>query len=314
MKFSNSELQTFKRCKRKWWLAFYHKLRLRSEGVGPLSVGNMVHHPLEAYYGQPDRDPAVFQWQPILAAYVEERLADPRLPVDLHPRMLEDYELAKIMLAGYFGWLQEEGSDADIEVISAEREIEVYLGEILGEQVYLIGKLDTEVLYRSNGFRSFMDHKSVQELKSLPKLIEINEQLRHYGLLQRLEAIAKGTGETQFANGGVLNMIRKVKRTASSKPPYFDRAGTQHNDTVYRNFYTRVWGEVTDLLLLRKKLDAGADHQMVAYPTPGMDCDWSCPFKLICPRFDDGSDVQAIIAEQYESHDPLARYTEVEKG
>jgi len=55
LKIANSELQTFKRCKRKWWLSYYRRLHLRREGVGALSIGNMVHAPLEAYYATPDQ-------------------------------------------------------------------------------------------------------------------------------------------------------------------------------------------------------------------------------------------------------------------
>lgn len=314
MKFANTELQTFKRCKRKWYLGFYRYLRLRREGIGPLSIGNMIHAPLEAYYATPDRDPATFNWRVVLDQHYQDRLNHPEFPHDKAPVMQEEYELAKIMLAGYFEWLQEDGADADIEVIAAEREVEVYLDTILGTEVWLIAKLDTEVRLKSDGRRSFKDHKSVQELKSLPKAIELNEQFKTYGLLQRLEAIQKQTGETQFAHGGVLNMLRKVKRTGASKPPYYGRAGTSHNDDVYRNFYTRVWGEVHDLLTLRSRLDAGANHQQVAYPTPGFDCDWGCPFRQICPRMDDGSDVEALIELNYEQHDPYARYVELEKG
>jgi len=314
LKIANSELQTFKRCKRKWWLSYYRRLHLRREGVGALSIGNMVHAPLEAYYATPDRDPAIFNWRSVLDAHYQERLNHPEFPYDKAAEMQADYELAQVMLAGYFGWLMEEGADSDIEVIAAEREVEVYLDTILGVQVHLIAKLDTEIRLRSDGRRGFSDHKTVQEMKSLPKMIELNEQFRTYGLLQRLEAVQRGTGETQFAHGGVLNMLRKVKRTAASKPPYYGRAGVVHNDEVYRTFYTRVWGEVYDLLTLRARLDAGADHQQVAYPTPGMDCDWACPFKLVCPRFDDGSDVETMLAGEYEQYDPYARYVEVEKG
>jgi hypothetical protein len=314
LKVANSEIQTMKRCKRKWWLSYYVKLRLRKEGVGALAVGNMVHFPLEIYYSQQVRNPETFDWKTPLDGYYQQRLADPAFPHDKAPAMQADYELASIMLAGYFQWLVEEGMDSDIEVISAEREVEVFLDTILGVPVHLIAKLDTEILLKSNGWRSFMDHKSVQTVKDLPKIIEMNEQLKMYGLIQRLEAHQKQTGEQQFAHGGMLNQLRKVKRTAASNPPYYDRAGVNHNDEVYATMYRRVWGEVYDLLTLRVRLDDGADHQQVAYPTPSRDCDWDCPFKTICPRFDDGSDVGAIIAEQYEQHDPLARYTEIEKG
>jgi hypothetical protein len=319
LKVSNSELRALKRCKRKWWLSYYLRLRPVHDGVGPLSVGNMIHHPLEMYYADPNRDPATFNWEGYVAAYFQERLQDVRFPEHLHPAMTEDFELAKIMLRGYFEWLQEDGADSDIDVISAEREVEVYLDTILETPVFLISKLDTEVRLKGTGLRGFMDHKSVANVKDLPKLIELDEQLRFYGLIQRMEALAKAheTGnppETEWAHGGMLNMLRKVKRTAKANPPFYGRAGVRHNDTVYSTFHTRVWGEVYDLLTLRARLDSGADPQQVAYPTPTRDCDWDCPFKLICPRFDDGSDVLAIIQTQYETHDPLSRYTEIEKG
>lgn len=314
LKVANSEIQTMKRCKRKWWLSYYLRLRLRREGVGALSVGNMVHFPLEIYYRGQERNPETFDWRTPLAEHYQERLAHPEFPHDKAPEMQADYELASIMLKGYFEWLTEEGMDSDIEIVSAEREVEVFLDQILGWDVHLIAKLDTEIRLKSNGWRSFMDHKSVANVKDLPKIIEMNEQLKMYGLIQRLEAHQRQTGEQQFAHGGVLNQIRKVKRTAKSNPPYYDRAGVMHNDEVYATFYRRVFGEVYDLLTLRARLDAGNDHQQVAYPTPTRDCSWDCPFLLICPRFDDGSDVGAIIAEQYEQHDPYARYVELEKG
>jgi hypothetical protein len=314
LKLSNSEIQAHNRCKRKWMLGHHYGYRLRREGVGALSVGNMIHFPLEVYYADPNRDPATFDWRAPLDQHYQERLNHPEFPHDKAPEMQAEYELAQIMLAGYFQWLTEEGADSDIEVISAERELEVFFDTILGVPVYLIGKLDTEVRLKSSGLRAFMDHKSVQNVKDLPKQIEINPQLKYYGLLQRMEAVAKGTGEVEFAHGGMLNMLRKVKRTAKSNPPFYDRAGTTHNDEVYRTFHTQVWGKAYDLLTTKQRLDAGGNHQQVAPPSPGFDCDWGCPFKLICPRFDDGSDVQAILDAQYELHDPLQRYQEVEKG
>ena len=314
LKISNSELQTYKRCKRKWWLSYYLRLRLRFEGVGPLSVGNMVHHPLEMYYANPQRDPATFDWDRILAAYVQERQNDPRLPAELHPQMLADYELAKIMLRGYFEWLQEDGADSEFLVTSAEREVEVYLDTILGVEVYLISKLDTEVQLKSTGLRAFMDHKTVQNLKDLAKGIGRNEQLRFYGLVQRMKAFADGATDQQFAHGGMLNMLRKVKRTATANPPFYGRAGVTHNDETYRTFYTRVWGEVFDLITTRNRLDQGLNHHQVVYPTPTKDCAWDCPFEKVCHMFDDGSDVGSVLAAEYEDHDPLARYQEVEKG
>lgn len=314
MKISNSELRAFKRCRRKWWLAYYRKLRLRKDGVGPLSVGNMVHCPLELYYADPQRDPETFDWETPLAAHVEARLASPDFPEQLHEQMLADYELVKIMLRGYFEWLAEEGADSEIEIIAAEREIEAFMGVIEGEEVWLMGKLDAEAKLRSDGRRVFVDHKSVQTMSDLPKTGPLDEQLKTYGLLQRLEAVAENDLERTFATGGVWNMLRKVKRTARSNPPYYGRASVSHNVEVYRNFQRRVWGEVRDIIVVRRALDAGGDHQVEAYANPTRDCSWDCAFFLVCGQFDDGSDVESVVQTEYTVHDPYERYTEMEKA
>lgn len=316
--FSNSELRTFKRCRRKWWLTYYRKLTARREGVGALSIGNMVHWPLEVYYGTANRDPETFDWETPLAQHVEARLADPNLPDHLHERMLGDYELVKIMLRGYFGWLVEEGADSELNILAPEREIEAFIDTIDGMDVWLIGKLDVEAELRSDGRRVFIDHKSVANLADIPKIGQIDEQQPTYGLLQRLESAAlAAAGEPHaetFARGGVWNMLRKVKRTAAAKPPFYGRAGVSHNDEVYRNFYKRVWGEARDILATTRNLDAGGDPIVEVYPMPTRDCAWDCPFFGICPMFDDGSDVEAVIEMEYVVHDPYARYTEIEKG
>ena len=286
------------------------RLRLRKDGVGALSIGNMLHGVLEIYYAQPDRDPMTFDYENPLAALVARRLEDPRLPEHLHAAMHEDQALALIMLKGYFEWLQDDGADSQLVVTAAEREVEASIGEVNGYSVTLIGKLDVEAFLRDSGERVFVDHKSVQSLLDIPKTGELDEQLRTYGLLQRLIDPENKHGRT---SGGLWNMLRKVKRTASAKPPFYARAGVRHNEDVYRNHYRRVWGEVYDLLTIRDQLLAGADHQVVAYPNPTRDCAWDCPFFLVCARFDDGSDVETVLAAEYEEHDPYERYVETEK-
>lgn len=319
VKVSNSELRKFKRCRRSWYLTYYRRLHQIHDGIGPLSIGNMLHHTLEGYYELESRDPETFDWATRLDAYAQERLADERLPENLHPGMQADLELCRIMLTGYFEWLQDEGADSDLEILSAEEEIEAYLGAIQGHDVWLIGKLDVQAKLKSTGQRVFVDHKSVQNLTDLPKIGELDEQLRTYGLLQRMQwqqhaVEGDRLANREFASGGIWNMLRKVKRTRSATPPFYGRSGVKHNDEVYRQMYQRIWGEVTDIMQVRNDLDAGASHQVVAYPNPTRDCTWDCPFFLVCARFDDGSDVDDVLSTEFEVHDPYARYTELEKS
>lgn len=315
-KISNSELRKFKRCRRSWWLSYYRCLTPVRDGIGPFSIGNMLHHTLEGYYAEPDRNPETYDWQTRLDEYAQERLADERLPEHLHPGMQGDLELCRIMLSGYFEWLQEDGADSEIEILSAEQEVETYLGEILGHDVSLIGKLDVRAVIKSTGQRVMIDHKSVQNLTDLPKTGELDEQLRTYGLLERLAVQAEGGDVTRrmLTNGGVWNMLRKVKRSAAAKPPFYGRAGVTHNDEVYRNMHLRIWGEVHDIMRVRAELDSGSNHQLVVYPNPTRDCSWDCYFFTICARFDDNSDVDDVLSTEFVVHDPYERYTEIEKG
>lgn len=340
LKISNSELRKFKRCRRSWWLTYYRRLTPIYDGVGPLSIGNMLHHTLEGYYATTNRDPETYDWGSRLDEYAQVRLDDERLPEHLHPQMQTDLELCRIMLSGYFVWLQDDGADSDVDVLSAEQEVETFLGEILGEDVSLIGKLDIRARLKSTGQRVMIDHKSVQNLADLPKTGELDEQLRTYGLLERMAAVAavgevcgldvgwnntacgltkghKGhhkEAQRLLTNGGVWNMLRKVKRTAAAKPPFYGRAGVQHNDEVYRNMFARIWGEVTDIMRVRAELDNGGNHQAIVYPNPTRDCSWDCNFFTLCARFDDNSDVENVLSQEFEVNDPYERYVEIEKG
>ena len=47
---------------------------------------------------------------------------------------------------------------------------------------------------------------------------------------------------------------------------------------------------------------------MAAYPNPLGDCTWSCDYRAVCPRFNDGSRAEAMIETYYKAGDPLAYY------
>lgn len=320
MKLANSEARTYKECRRKWWLTYFVRLRRRLDGPGPLSLGNMVHYVLERVYAL---EPAARQdyidngtWLDDLAAYTQTRVAELEASAyGAHhvPGTLAEMELARLMLEGYFEWLSEEGRDSEIEVLAPEQEVEAYLDTIEGEEVWMIAKLDVIARMRGTGDNVFVDHKTVANLTDLPKTAHLDEQQRWYGLIQRMAQAQAGV-EAPRAIGGLFNMLRKVKRTKQANPPFYGRHAVRHNDETYRTFQRRVWGVARDIILTRRALEAGADHHVVAYPNPTRDCSWKCPFFSVCGQFDDGSDVAAVVDELFEEHDPLARYTELEKS
>lgn len=297
---SNSELQSFKRCRRKWWLTYYRELRFKRPDVtGPRAIGTRGHLALSAYYSEPPQN----MWE-VFDASVEldrEKVADnPEKSAQLE----KDIELTRIMLQGYLDWLEETGADDGLEVVGNEEVVEVKFTDINGVPVVLVGQLDLRVKRDSDQQRLFEDHKFIQSLED--PVLHLNEQLLQYQLLEYLQFLENQTGE--YAVGGLYNMLRKVKRTAKATPPFYARVEVRHNINELRSYWLRVYGEVSAILELRTKLDAGDDPRMVAYPSPRRDCSWDCDFFAVCPMFDDGSAAEEMLNEYYESHDPHDHY------
>lgn len=303
---SNSELRTFKRCRRKWWLAYNRKLEPGyRELVGARSVGTRVHFALASYYsGSWDIDEALSTYKES-AAYDRELLLEQDPLNDLR-KFESEVELGLIMLEGYFDWLGESGIDMGLTVIAAETPIEAPLKGI--DNVNLRGKLDLRVQREFDGARLFLDHKTVGSLQQANGTIIQDEQMLTYHLLEKLEAFAIGDESGERTDGGLYNMLRKVKRTATAKPPFYDRIEVRHNDTELRNFYVRITGEVRRILEAEQALADGVDHHYVVPPNPTRDCSWDCDFYKMCPMLDDGSRAEDFLRDNFAIGDPDARY------
>lgn len=302
-KISNSEIQVFKDCRRKWWLQYYRNLQPKKKDyTGALALGSRIHEALDRYYST---------GQDLLEAHTElvnedmqKLVAEYRDTYDLE----SEAELGRIMLEGYLQWVDEEGIDSDLEMISTEEIISMPLFE---GKVELQGKLDMRVRRRSDGVRMFRDFKTVGgSFSDFGNQAQMNEQILTYMLLEH----AQNKSEEERSEGGIFTMLKKVKRTANAKPPFYDQIVVRHNVFTMRSFWQRIHGTISDLLNVKESLDKGGDSNFVAYPRPTKDCKWKCPFFTICPLIDDGSAAEAAISEMYEVADPYARYkTEDEK-
>jgi len=295
---SNSEIQTFKRCRRKWWLTYYRKLRRREEKrFGALSLGTNVHEALADYYSLEPKDPI----ETIHRIYAN--LRDEALQLEDYDALVsinKDADLALAMIEGYVEWVRETGVDDDIEVISVEEEIAVELEAL---PVTLIGKLDTRVRRRSDGRLLSIDHKTCASIDDLVRQMQQLEQPMMYQLLERLNP-----NSDEHVVGGMYNMLRKVKRTGSAKPPFYARESVHHNNEELRNFWLRLHGELKVMLAVEDDLDNGVTHQEVAYPTPMSTCSWDCDFRAVCPMFDDGSHAEGVIENAFVVHNTYERY------
>lgn len=300
---SNSEIQTFKDCRRKWWLTYYRGLhKIKKEMVGPLPLGSRIHNALEAFYKN-GKDPV--EVYSVLLEIDEEIFENSGDAGDdeKKKKFYSEAELGRIMLEGYSEWLDETGADSDIEVVDVEKKISSL---ILDGRVELQGKIDMKVLDRSNDARYMLDHKSAASFETYYQTAHMSEQLRLYSMLEKMQ----DPDGPDNVEGGIYNLLKKVKRTAKAKPPFYDRLTVRFNDTDLRNFWTRVNGVIRDMVAVRDALDAGADPTYVAYPSPSNDCTWKCPFFQVCPMFDDGSYAEGWLDAFTEKHDPYERYTD----
>lgn len=305
---SNSEIQAFKQCRRKWWLSWFRGLTPRKKAVqGIASTGTRLHIALDALYSHGS---AVAAWEALRAAQAADRaIVETQEDNPFSNAMgdiAKDFDLEAAMLEGYVEWLEETGADSSLEVVSTETYVEAPFLEGGGgiAPATLIGRLDLRVRDRRSGRRAFMDHKSVQAFKS-PVLLGMDEQLLHYHLLEFLNT----DSADQRCDAAYYNQLRRVKRGKTSKPPYFKREMVSFNSHELESYMNRLAAVITDIQRVEKDMrEDPAIAQHLAYPTPSRDCTWKCPFLKVCRMFDDGSRVEAALEELYEIGDPLSYY------
>lgn len=268
--------------------------------TGALAFGSRIHAALDDHYAkglnliQAHSDLVEVDRKLLLENFQDTQQLD------------QEAEMGRIMLEGYEQWVEEEGIDAELEVISTE---ETIIAPLFNGEVELQGKLDMRVRRKADGVRMFRDFKTVGgSLSDFANLAPMNEQVLTYMLLESTKK-----DEAERSEGGIFTMLKKVKRTANARPPFYDQIEIRHNVFTMRSFWNRIHGTISDLMNVRKALDAGAEHAFVAYPHPTRDCKWKCQFFAICPMFDDGSAVEQAISDSYEVADPYAYYESTDK-
>ena len=305
LRLTNSEMTAFRRCRRKWWLSYYRGLASKAgdRPLAPRRVGTIVHDALAAYYERGD-DPVaavegghqrrLFETGPLLEKEVQR-----------------ETDLCVAMVSGYLEWLAETGADSEMEVIGAERAAEVPLGEGAPEGATLLSKLDAVVDHKPTAQKLSFEFKTVSDLSTPTELLKIDTQFLSEHLVRFMLQLRDGaTPEEAIADcSGVLwRGLRRVKRTAAAKPPFYGELIVPHNIHELRNHWKHVVGVAQEIDRARAELDAGRDPHLVAPTNPQKSCKWECDFFHLCPMFDDGSRVEDALAAGYETVDPLERY------
>jgi len=307
VEISNSEIQTFKQCRRRWMLGNYYGLaKNESDHTGPLPLGTRVHNTLEIWYSSDDpkdedivdvynrlqrKDAKLFQ--------ISDQFNDEKAVKKFN----DESTLGRIMVEGYPEWLDESGLESKLRFVSAEEKLEARIHGLHDDRVVGIGKVDQRVERAEDGTRAVRDFKTAKDFNMYMNGGPPPEQLMLYCILEMLDP-----SHDNEVDGAMYTLLRKVKRSGTARPPFYYNLDVRFNKKTLAAFWTRLWGTYNDMMNVRNALDAGTDHRLVAYPSPSRDCSWICPFYSVCPMMDDGSSADRYLEDHFKQVDPLERY------
>lgn len=318
VEISNSEIQNFKDCRRKWYFTNYLGLAKPPKLFGPLTLGTIVHAALEKYYKTYDLNDLTDQYTKEANKLVLQFESSPESEdVEFRKKFYsETIELGRIMVEGYRDMIEEEGYDASVKIISVEEKLEhIVKGLEFDRTVKLIGKIDARIQRATDGTYGVLDHKTVAagNWEGYYQTSNSSEQFLHYNVLEKMNR-----PDDDFVDGGVYNLLKKVKRSARAKPPFYGRVDVRFSSNQLRNYYDRTIATVVEMVRTREALDNGANHHEVAYPHITKDCSWKCPLYNYCvvnPFIDDSpvhGRYEEMLLDNFEQVNPLQRYVEEE--
>lgn len=300
---SNSQLRSWQKCKRNWMLAWeygYSPDPSKESPAGVMHLGSAVHLALEAWYGY-SIDPI----QALIWSYGQD-IADHPGETD-RTKLEKELELAIVMTEGYLAWAAAEGVDAGITILGCEITVQHNITLPDGTPITLSARLDQLCQRESDGALLARDLKTVGSLGQAQKL-RFSSQLVFYAMIQALKAKAEG-GMNRIAGGEYL-LISRSKRTSRATPPFYQRVEVPVSRSTLNATYMQTIAIATEIVETRKKLAAGEDHHVVAYPHFSDHCSWSCPFIQVCPLFDDGSRAWDMMDATFAKGDPYAYYSD----
>ncbi len=332
--YTHSEVSTFMECRRRWWLGYFRNLRPRYRKVtGAAPIGTRVHAALAPHYVpndyvhphfiNADGDPLVGPLNPrevlegviaidratLLESIETQAPGDGWMDETFDPSSeLKDFEseveLTRIMIAGYMEWLEETGADSDYEVVLPSEtavSVEFRAGESLA------GRLDAQVVQISTGAHLGIDHKT-GDFGDLRSALRDDDQMLRYEILRRANY------PDVRSDGMLFNMLRKVRRTAKAKPPFYDRMLVNFNQHQIESAWVRTMAVINDIREVEQRLLAGEDHRTAVYKRRTKDCSWRCEFFSACASFDDGSRVEDMLQSLFVRGEPMERYPELRGG
>lgn len=292
---THSEMQTFRTCRRKWYLYYRRHFSPRAEraATGVAQLGTNVHMALEGHYTGLD------PYGVLAVIYDGLQDANPMA----HKDIAGERSYAITMVKGYIEWAEESGVDAQYAVVATEADTSARIALPDGREIILRGKLDQVIERRDgSGARLVRDFKTVGSLTKADGLPR-DTQMRTYDLLHTL-ASPRGT----LTDGVLYTMLLRSKRTSKATPPFYQAVHMGYSERDRESALEAIRGTALDILTVDARLDAGEPPQRVLYANPGDYCGWGCPFVSVCTMADDGSRLDDALEDNYVRSDPWAHY------
>lgn len=293
--FSHSEMETYKQCRRKWYLQYFRGLRRKSNQLMVArDTGVLVHAALHTFYvaGGLNAEGT----QDLMFEYLKNARDEDLLKVDnaADRKIVEEtHELGRILCTGYLEWLHETGADIGLKLDKSEVTLSAP-GPVEGTQI--MGIIDLGGTHELSGDIVVMDTKVTDSIDAMIKMLHMSEQGPNYALLAKINDENPDRGFRV-----IWNMIKRNKQTARAKPPFYQRYELAINTDQLRQFYLQLHGQISDILRTEERLNNGESHVAVAYPTPSKDCTWKCPYFSICGTMNDlkNNDVEYLIGAYF---------------
>lgn len=270
---SYSELDTFRQCPLKHYLAYKLRYKKPPKSDSALAKGSLYHNVMEAHYraimaeqhlhGKSGRIPP-HRERNLLDEIWTEHIAPILIDPDTGTWFSDVHELIEWM---YRGYVEQYGIDRQWKILGVEHTIVTPLRDARGyrSRYHLKAKIDLLVMERATGGLWVIDHKSGQNLPTQMDL-EIDDQFGLY------------TWAMREVGKPVLGSIHSANRTQRNKGPM------TLESRMSRTFLNRSDKELTNLAL-------DAYHAArAAYPPKGQEaprysspdprqCGWKCDFK-----------------------------------
>jgi RecB family exonuclease len=273
---SNSEIESFTRCRRTWYLSSYLGARPRvASPVGPLPFGTRFHAALEGFYR--DGVNPVQEWVSLIEA---DRLALTSQGFSTED-LDKDDDLGRIMLEGWLEWCADEGLDAHHEILGVEDTLTYTPDEL--PNVTFVGKADLRTRHETERTVRVVDFKTASAFTQYTAMSDLLPQAKMYLLL---DSTTRAEGD--IADGFTFRVAKKVKRTARATPPFYQEFHVRHSAQTLETFRQRLLTIGSDISRIRGMLDNGATPgEAGVFSSPSTSCTFMCGFIRGCGLFDD---------------------------